>query len=124
MLGEPSHFWIAFVARSWRFREGLWTDIARGALGGSRKTGSEAGLPDLEIEGLDDLFYLPPVDLDLAGERDRLADRLTGAGTPVLLQLAPGESTAASTESGLLRVVYDLVDHLVAGESERLAELP
>ena len=117
-LPEPARFWIAYAPRSWRSAPGLWTDLASGRLKGSRASG--ATIPDLEASDLDDLFYLPPVAPEHAEERDRLASEMMAHGTPVLVQLRPGESTAAEGA----QVVYDLLDGLLDGELSHFSDLP
>ena len=119
---EPSRFWIAFSPRQWP--DGApWTD-----LGGSRlrslsaRTGGEDAveLPRLDASELDDLFYLPPVPGDRAVARDRWAAGLIESGTPVLIQLEPGDAT----EVAEARVVYDLLRPLLEGDVAQLSELP
>jgi len=56
----------------------------------------------------------------LADERDAMAVGLLAAGAPVLVELLPGETTAAE---GAM-VVYDLLGALLAGDFERLGSLP
>lgn len=118
-IPEPARFWIAYAPRNWRSAGGLWTDLANARIAGFHGT-QGAPMPELDAAGLDDLFYLPPVVPELAGERDRLATALVGAGTPVLLELLPGETSRAA---GAL-VIYDLLEALLEGEIDRLSDLP
>lgn len=118
-LPEPARFWIGYAPRNWRSAGNLWTDLANARIAGFHgKRG--ATLPEIEASALEALFYLPPVVADLAEERDRLAVSLIEAGTPVLMQLLPGETTAVSEAL----VVYDLLGPLLDGDIDQLAKLP
>jgi hypothetical protein len=57
---------------------------------------------------------------ELRGERGALARARLAHGTPVLLQLLPGESAAVPGATA----VYDLLEPVLAGELPRLSELP
>ena len=116
---EPSRLWIASAPRTWRLTSSLWCDLATAELGGLHKPALEIGLPDLDVEGVDDTLYLPPVDQSLTSERNRLAIELVAAGVPVLVQLAPGETAPEGAN-----LVYDLLGPLLAGEPEQLGQLP
>ena len=72
---------------------------------------------------LDDVLYLPPVPERLAGERDALAARALAAGTPVLVQLLPGDPTALPPAAGAVLVV-DLLAALLAADLDALAMPP
>jgi len=116
-LPEPVRFWIAHGPRSWRCAGGLWSDLANGRLEGLGRATAE--LPELEAD-VDDLFYLPQVAPELAGVRDRLAASLIEAGTPVLVQLRPGERP----ELPGAEVIYDLLDALLGDELASLGAVP
>jgi len=108
-LPEPGHLWIRFAPRGWEGPDRPWLDLAAGRLGRSSRRpaspvqaaagGDQPGLGSLlgtaSVAGppLDDLLYLPPVPAQLAGWRDALAERALAAGTPVLVQLLPGDAT-------------------------------
>ncbi len=118
-IPEPGRFWIAANPRAWPCTEGPWTDLANGRLGAFQ--GPPAPLfPAVEAGKVDGLFYLPTVDGFLAGERDRLAVELAEAGTPVLVELRPGEDPPAAEAE----VIYDLAAALLEGDLGRLAALP
>jgi hypothetical protein len=124
LLPEPTHFWVAYAPRTWRFCSKPWTDIARACLGTTRKPLLDHGLPDLDIAELDDLFYLPPVDRALAKERDGLATRLAEAGIPVLMQLAVGDKSKVPDEVEGVTALYDLLRPLLATDVDKLIALP
>ncbi|MEM1182548.1 MAG: hypothetical protein AAGM22_29645 [Acidobacteriota bacterium] len=116
---EPSRLWIASAPRTWRLTSELWCDLAIAELGGLQKPAVDIGMPDLDIEGVDDTIYIPPVDSSLISARDELASELVEGGVPVLLQIKPGETAP----EGVI-AVYDLLRPLLDGEPERLAEIP
>lgn len=118
-LPEPSRLWIAHVPRSWRYHDASYVDLGRGRLSRSRRVAAE---PPVVIEpaALDDLLYLPPVREDLRAARDAAVAELSAAGTPVLVQVRPGEAPP----EGATVVVCDLLGVLLDGESERVAETP
>ncbi len=118
-LPEPNHFWIAYAPHIWRSADDAWTDLARAGLGGLEACELHA-VPIFKQEERGDLFYLPPVAPSLAAERDKLAEELISSGTPVLVQLRPGESCGAAGAE----VIYDLLRTLLKGELELLATLP
>ena len=118
-IPEPARFWIAHSPRSWRCSDQAWTDLANGRLGGLQGKVS-ANLPVIDGGGLDDLFYLPPVQSDLEKARDELAQSFLDAGTPVLIQLRPGEQTEVAHAS----LVYDLLGSFLRDEPEELEGLP
>lgn len=121
-LPEPAHFWISHVPRSWRFSSVLWTDLGRGALGGFKRSTADHDLPEYDLEHLDDLFYVPPVDKSLVGQRNELLGELVEARVPALVQLWPGETCDVEGEG--LFPIYDLLQALLEGEIEQVLKLP
>lgn len=115
---EPGRFWIAAGPRIWPAAAGPWTDLANSRLVGFQGRPATS-FPELEAGTFDGLFYLPPVDPSLAAERDRFLVDLAADRTPVLQQLAPGESPHPEARVA----VYDLARSLLAGEPEGLAEV-
>jgi hypothetical protein len=133
-LPEPGHLWIRFAPRAWEGPDRPWLDLAAGRLGrrsrrsgavtkavagGERPwTGSLLETPGATGPPLDDLLYLPPVPEPLAAWRDALAERALAAGTPVLVQLLPGDETRlsgpAAGEAAAV-VVVDLLAALLPG---------
>ncbi|MFN7963637.1 MAG: hypothetical protein U0002_20415 [Thermoanaerobaculia bacterium] len=63
---------------------------------------------------LEDLLVLPPVAAELSTWREEVAGRHLERGTPLLLQLLPGEPLPALPAIA----VYDLLGALVRGERE------
>lgn len=111
---EPSFLWIRYAPRGWPPPPVPWLDLARGGLGAPGREEAEtpaARLPELAGGPFDDVVWLPPVPQALRGERDRLAGRLMAAGTPVLVQVLPGERLAMPAAT----VVFDLTATLLAG---------
>jgi hypothetical protein len=147
-LPEPARFWIRFAPRSWPAPAGLRLDLARAGLapgiprlagaGGSGEArqdglGNGAGIAALtsfKLQGiagpLDDLLYLPAVPAVAAAARDRLARSHLAVGTPVLVQLTPGEETGLGSggEGSGATPIYDLLETLIEGDLERLGSLP
>ncbi len=119
-LPEPAKLWLAWAPGTWPSADAPWTDLAGGrlrGLGGAVR--SAAPLPELDATDLDDLFYLPPAAADLAADRDRWAAGLIESGTPVLLQLEPGDASRVPD----VHTVYDLAAPLLAGELAPLARV-
>lgn len=126
-LPEPAHFWIAHAPRSWRFSSVLWSDLGRAKLGGFKRSTADHDLPEYDLENLDDLFYVPPVDRSLVGQRNQLLHELIAAKVPALIQLWPGETIAKkimASGDGLLFPIYDLLQALLKGEVEQVLKLP
>jgi len=141
-LPEPGRFWIRHAPRRWEGPERPWLDLAAGRLGRSSRAsagmvgaGEDEGQPGLgDLLGaseppLDDVLYLPPVPEELAGWRDVLAERALAGGTPVLVQVLPGDETrvprAPAPGAAGAVVVVDLLAALLPGgllHEERLAE--
>jgi hypothetical protein len=129
-LPEPGRFWIRHAPRRWEGPERPWLDLAAGRLGRSSRrdtpsAGDEDGQPSLgDLLGtseppIDDVLYLPPVPEDLAGWRDSLAEHALAGGTPVLVQLLPGDETRLSRApvpgAASAVVVVDLLAALLPG---------
>jgi hypothetical protein len=123
---EPGFLWIRYAPRGWPAPPVWWLDLARGGVGGPGAEGPDVGaaaaLPELAGAPFDDVVWLPPVPAALRGERDRVAERLLAAGTPVLVQALPGERVAPPAAT----VVFDLTAVLLAGSGigDRESEPP
>lgn len=131
-LPEPGRFWIRHAPRRWEGPERPWLDLAAGRLGrSSRASAAIAGVRDDEGQPglgdllgaaeppLDDVLYLPPVPEELAWWRDALAERALAGGTPVLVQVLPGDETrvprAPAPGAAGAVVVVDLLAALLPG---------
>lgn len=126
-LPEPAHFWIAHAPRSWRFSSVLWSDLGRAKLGGFKRSTADHDLPEYDLDNLDDLFYVPPVDRSLVGQRNELITELVEARVPALIQLWPHETISKklmAAGEGLLFPIYDLLQALLDGEVEQVLKLP
>lgn len=119
LIPEPDHAWIAFAPREWPAapREEPWLDIARKRMG---ELGREEEVASLAGEPFDDVVYLPPVDREFAAARNELAARLATPGTPVLVQLRPGEGPLPAE----VTVVWDATAELLVGDLTPLSSLP
>lgn len=101
---------------------------------GTRSRERPAGLPDLEgppgsdhgaglfdeagAGPFDDVLHVPPVAPEHSEARNRLVARVAAEGTPVLVQLLPGEE--APPAEGVV-AVYDLLGPLLDGDLGALA---
>ena len=118
-IPEPSRFWIGYSPRNWKGTQRPWTDLANGKLEGFQKRGA-LSLPQIDSDGLDSLFYMPPVVPELHGERQRIIDELTRLRVPILLQTEPG----AEDLPEVCHPVYDLLHPLLEGDLEAFFKLP
>jgi hypothetical protein len=132
LLPEAGHFWIRYVPRAWEPPEQPWVHLAEGRLGewgraaaqAAQKAAAGANLSGLLTEEpLDDVLYLPPVGTRRAAARDQLASSRLVDGTPVVLQLFPGDESSVPAVSGVA-FVYDLLPALLARDLERLGRVP
>lgn len=115
--GEPAGFWVRHSPRRWPLPETPWIDLASGTLGGDLEPDPGA-LAALRGERLDGVLYLPPVPPEMAAARDALAAAHAARGTPVLVQLLPGDPPVARPEPVV--AVWDLLP-LALGRSEGIA---
>jgi hypothetical protein len=127
-LPDPGRFWIRYVPRAWEPPEPPWVHLADARMGEWGRTISQkiapvaSSITSLSGAPLDDVLYLPPVPPRRAAVRDKLASSRLVDGTPVLLQLFPGEESAVPAVSGVA-FVYDLLPALLAHDLERLDRL-
>lgn len=119
-LPEPNHFWIAYSSRTWRCTSRIYTDFANARLSGFQKAPLDREMPDLDIEEVEDLLYLPPVDRELEKARNRMIDRLHELRIPVLVGLRPGDKLPPDGAN----VLYDLLEPLLRADFEVLGGLP
>lgn len=127
-LPEPGRFWIRYVPRSWEPPERPWIHLAAGRLGewGRNPKARPSGASDLAALAdtpLDDVLYLPPVPSRRAAARDEVARARLMAGTPVLVQLLPGDETTVPAVTGAA-FVHDLLPALLDRDLGRLRRLP
>jgi len=131
---EPAWLWLRYAPRRWPPPPRPWTDLARGRLGaapGDRGTApADQPLADLAGAPLDDLVWLPPVAAEHAAERDRVAAEHLGRGTPVLVQVLPGDPLPGDLLPGdalplpAATTLHDLLPALLCGDLAALAALP
>lgn len=120
---EPGRFWVRALPREWPRPARPWLQLASGELGTVGEVA--AGAVPLELLRDDepapaDLLYLPAVEEELAAERDAAARALAAAGTPLLVQLFPGQASPDYPAT----VVFDLLPALLAEDWQALATLP
>jgi hypothetical protein len=132
LLPEAGRFWIRWVPCAWEPPEQPWVHLAEGRLGewgraaaqAAQKAAAGANLSGLLTEEpLDDVLYLPPVPARRAAARDKLASSRLVDGTPVVLQLFPGDESSVPVVSGVA-FVYDLLPALLARDLDRLGKVP
>lgn len=130
LLPEAGRFWIRYVPRVWESPEQPWVHLAEARLGewgrvAAQKAavGANASFAVLAEEPLDDVLYLPPVPSRRAVARDKLASSRLVDGTPVVIQLFPGEESSVPAVSGVA-FVFDLLPALLARDFERLDKVP
>ena len=124
-LPEPGRFWIRYVPKAWEAPERPWVNLAAGVLGDwSRQPKNRpAEIASLAETPLDDVLYLPPVPPRRAAVRDELAQSRLVGGTPVLVQLLPGEETTVPVVTGAAFVI-DLLQALLERDLGALRRLP
>lgn len=122
-LPEPARFWVGLAPRSWNSFDRFYSDLAGARLASpSGPAGDEpASLaqPEIPAEHQDELLYLPPVAPELAAARQELVAELKATGTPVLVQLLPGDEPLADAAAN----VFDLLQPLLERQLDSLAEL-
>jgi len=124
-LPDPGRFWIRYVPRAWEPPEPPWVHLADARMGEWGRTVSQkiapvaSSITALSEAPLDDVLYLPPVPPRRAAVRDKLASSRLVDGTPVLLQLFPGEESSVPAVSGVA-FVYDLLPALLARDLDRI----
>lgn len=127
-LPEPGRFWIRYVPRVWDAPEHPWVHLAEARLGEWGRNARAVApvgpsiLSSLLASPLDDVLYLPPVPSRRAAARDQLASSRLVDGTPVLVQLFPGEESGVPAVSGVA-FVFDLLPALLARDLDRLREV-
>jgi hypothetical protein len=138
-LPEPGRFWIRYVPRGWPPLGFPWVHLAAARVEELGRAAVPAGarliaaralepgeIPPLPEEPLDDVLYLPPVAASRAQARDGLARQRLADGTPVLVQVLPGEEGEglAGLAAAGAAVVADLLALLLERNLEALESLP
>ena len=100
-------------------------NLASGTLGewGRTPKAKPSDLAALAETPLDDVLYFPPVPPRRAAARDEVARARLMAGTPVLVQLLPGEESTVPRVTGAA-IVFDLLPALLDRDLGRLRRLP
>lgn len=125
-----------------------WLDLSRGCFGrpgeaseaaagsGPAEHADLAELPGFPDGPFDDVLYVPPVAPEHRAARDRALAPILEAGTPVVVQLVTREpmpdpagsaasaATATSAASAGVLAVVDLLEPLLAGETDPLERVP
>jgi hypothetical protein len=123
-LPEPGRFWIRYVPRFWEPPERPWVNLASATLGEWGRTPKKpSDLAALAETPLDDVLYFPPVPPRRAASRDEVARARLMAGTPVVVQLLPGEESTVPQVTGAA-IVFDLLPALLDRDLGRLRRLP
>lgn len=124
-LTEPGRFWIRYVPRTWETPDRPWLHLAGARLGEWTRRGAKTSavpepLPEIP---LDDVLYLPPVPAKRGAARDERATARLVDGTPVLIQLFPGEESKVPPVQGVT-FVFDVLEPLMSGDLGRLDRVP
>lgn len=120
ILIDPARLWIRFVPRSWPWPREAVTDLRRPTLHAARRGVSGSFEIEAELNGLDDVVWIPPVAGESARSRAELADHLSEQGIPWIDHRLPGGDSEAS--SG--RVVVDVLSLLMPGKVDELSRVP
>lgn len=122
-LPEPERLWVRYAPKRWSAgppEPVRWLDPVRGCLGA---VGDEYARPaDTQIPPgpFDDVLHVPPVGPGQSEARDRAVETIVADGTPVVVQVLPGDPEPPAG----VTVVVDLLDALLVGEVERLDAVP
>jgi hypothetical protein len=89
-----------------------------------RRGGDGTALPAAEsVDTAGGLLYVPPVDPELAPERDRLVDALRRRGVSLLVQLDPDEARSSSAVAAEA-IAVDLLEALLSRRLDALDAVP
>lgn len=111
-LPEVGRFWIRYAPKSWEAPERPWIHLGGAVLGDWAKGKPRVAETMIAATPLDDVLYVPPVPPRRAAARDELARERLMAGTPVLVQLLPGEESTVPPVAGAAFVI-DLLQTLL-----------
>ena len=98
---EVGRLWVRYSPRVWPSGEIPWIDVGAGTLGRSSAV-SETFWDELAAVAVDDVLYLPPVAAAGVAARDRVAAAHRGRGTPVVVQVRPGDPAPSEADLVLL----------------------
>jgi hypothetical protein len=122
-LPEPGRFWVRYLPKTWETPDRPWVHLAGAKLGEwARRGAPRPALESLSDTPLDDVLYIPPVPAKRGAARDELATARLVDGTPVLVQLFPGEEPKIPPVQGVT-FVFDLLAVLMDGDLGRLDRL-
>lgn len=123
-LPEPGRFWVRYLPKAWETPDRPWVHLGGGRLGEWVRRGApRPALESLSDAPLDDVLYVPPVPPKRGPARDELATARLMDGTPVLVQLFPGEEPKIPPVQGVT-FVFDLLAVLLDGDLGKLDRLP
>lgn len=123
-LPEPGRFWVRYLPKAWETPDRPWVHLGGARLGEWVRRGApRPALESLSDTPLDDVLYLPPVPSKRGPARDELATARLMDGTPVLVQLFPGEEPKIPPVQGVT-FVHDLLAVLMDGDLGKLDRLP
>jgi hypothetical protein len=124
---EPGRFWVRYVPRSWEVPDRPWAHLATARLGEWERKGAKSASPvaleSLAETPLADVLYLPPMPAKRARARDDLASARLVEGTPVLIQLFPGDEPQIPPVQGVT-LVFDLLEVLLRQDLKKIEALP
>ncbi|MEM9294101.1 MAG: hypothetical protein AAGD01_20660 [Acidobacteriota bacterium] len=125
VLPEPGRLWVRYIPERWPVHRGLWVNVAEATLGSSTRRGGAVKAVEDWAAPLDDVLYLPPVSKGNEALRDDAVAAHAEAGTPLLVQLAPGQelSSELASSPGVV-VLYDPSDGLLRGNEAALLGSP
>lgn len=122
-LPEPGRFWVRYVPRAWEMPDRPWVHLGGARLGEWVRRGSPRPMETLAANPLDDVLYIPPVPAKRGPARDELATARLMDGTPLVVQLFPGEEPKIPPVQGVT-FVFDLLAVLMDGDLGKLDRLP
>ena len=107
-LPDPGRGWVRYAPAVWPAAES-WIDVP------GERWGTSGGRVPFPVEPdppADDVLWLPPVAGHRAAERDAWASARAEQGTPVVVQVFPGERAPEGCHAA-----FDLSDAVIAGQA-------
>jgi len=105
---EVGRLWVRYSPRAWPSGEDPWIDVGAGTLGRSSAV-TDTFWDELAAVAVDDVLYLPPIAPAKAAVRDRVASAHRRRGTPVVVQVRPGDPAPAEADLVLLDPLLSLL---------------